>query len=95
MGGISFDPTITLGGIISILGTGAAGFAIYYGLKSDIRMLSFRMGEVEKITMHISVVMTQMAVQNSRLDHQAERMNRIDRRLDGFSKGEGFIVNND
>lgn len=95
MAGIVFDPTITLGGIIGLLGTGAAGLAIYYGLKSDIRMLLFRMEAVEKVTMHISVVMTQMAVQNNRLDQQAERMNRLDNRLDGFSKGEGFVIQKD
>lgn len=90
--GISFDPTISLGTILSIVGYGGAGLAFVLWLKSDIRMLAFRMGEVEKVTMHISVVMTQVAIQNNRLDNQGERMNRLDARLDGFAKGEGMIT---
>lgn len=93
--GLTFDPSISLGTVISILGYGGAGLAFVLWLKADIRMLSFRMQEVEKVTLHVSVVMTQIAVQNNRLDLQAERMNRIDVRLDGFSKGEGFIVKRD
>lgn len=90
--GVNFDPTISLGTIISILGYGGAGLAFVLWLKSDIRMLAFRMGEVEKVTMHVSVVMTQIAVQSNRLDQQADRMNRLDTRLDGMARGEGFIV---
>lgn len=92
MAGIAFDPTINLGTILGLLGYCGAGLAFVLWLKSDIRMLAFRMQEVEKVTMHVSVVMTQIAVQGNRLDLQADRMNRLDVRLDQFSKGEGFIV---
>lgn len=93
--GLTFDPTINLGAIVSIIVYGGAGLAFVLWLKSDIKLLSFRMESVEKVTMHLSVVITQQAVQNNRLDQQAERMNRLDRRLDGLSRGEGFIVSRD
>lgn len=95
MAGITFDPVINLGTLISVAASGGAGLAFVLWLKADIRMLSFRMGEVEKVTMHVTVVMTQVAVQTARLDQQADRMNRLDTRLDGFAKGEGFIVRKD
>lgn len=90
--GLNFDPTINIGTIFAVLAGIGSGIAFVMWIKSDIKMLAFRMGEVEKVTMHLSVVITQQAVQNTRLDLQAERMNRLDRRVDGLSRGEGFIT---
>lgn len=89
---VSIDWSISVGNILTVLLLGVGAIKAYYRLQGDIRMLKhdFRnleqaqAGMTEALGTLVSAV-TQIAVQQSRLDH-------IEQDLSDLKRGEGFIL---
>lgn len=77
--------------IVSLVGT-----AIVYAFKSGrfagvIYSMQQEIKEMKEVAKAMSQVVTNMAVQNNRLDTAAERLNVMDKKIEDLRRGDGYI----
>lgn len=98
---MTFDPTLSLGNLLTILVMGVGGLFFLTSMKAQVEVLIERLRNYEEIfkTVHvrldkiefsitaISALLTKSAVQEERLDNQDKRMNEFARRLNEFESG--------
>jgi hypothetical protein len=82
---VTFDWTITLGNLISIIGFIGLGTAVFYGMRSDIAMLSARVGGVEADLNKIDESLKPIVKIFVEIARQDERMSSMDRRLNDLA----------
>lgn len=82
---MTFEWTITLGNLLSIIGFFAAGFTVFYGMRSDIRMLDQRIGTVEGDLTKIDESLKQIVKIFVEMARQDERMSAMDRRMNDLA----------
>ncbi len=95
---LEFSHNITLGeGFVGLSGlcTAAAFLFRKGGEMAKLRMAVdnalLEIADVKKEVSKIGQILTQVAVQNERMDNMGQRMNMMDRRYDELRRGQGFI----
>lgn len=86
------DWTISLGNILTVLSILFFGSGFYWKQLIDSKIFKEDIVEIKSDLKILNKVITDLAIQSSRLDSHVERLNRMDRRMDDFSHGRGFIV---
>ena len=76
------DWTISLGNILTVLGFAGSGIAFVAMMRSDMRLLSYRVGELESAVKTLAHTNGQLLAITTRLSGQDERINMISRRMD-------------
>lgn len=89
------DWTIRLGDVLVFVGLLATLFLFVtriggYVYSNEVMMKDIT--ELKSAIRDITRVLTEVAVQKTRLDAQAERQNLLERRLEDLRHGRGFIV---
>ncbi len=95
---IDFSHTITTGEIVvsvSALCT-AASFLFRKGgstarLEMAVERALEEITELKKEISQVGLILTQVAVQNERMDNMARRQNMIDQQMSDMRRGQGFI----
>lgn len=75
---MSFDTTITLGNVLTMITMGGSVYFFIMTMKSDLRLLSARLTSVEVNMTQVTVALVQLAKQEARLDAHADRISRIE-----------------
>ncbi len=86
---IRFGDLLVIGSLI--------GSILYYAFQSgkftqSILTMKQDIIELNEFAKSMGKTLTQMAVQHSRLDAQAERLNVLDKRIEDLRHGDGFIA---
>lgn len=86
-----FDWTINMGNILAVLFYVAGGLGVFYGMKSDIRVLRHDIRHIEEKQivlnesfLQLGKILTQVAVQDTRLGM-------IEKYVDELRHGKGYI----
>lgn len=82
------DWTISLGHIIQLFGFLLGGIGFGFMLKADIRLLSQRVANLEKITQQIGEVLTTLARQDERLAGLSTRILHIEEYINRIRNGK-------
>lgn len=82
---------ISLGSLLTVLSVMGVGFGFYYQTLYDSRRFKSDINEIKTDLKVLNKIIADLAVQTSRLDNQAERLNRFDARLDELRHGKGFV----
>lgn len=82
---------ISLGSLLTIIAVLTTAVGFYYQTLYDSRTFKASIAEIKTDLKVLNKLITDIALQNQRLDNQGERINRIDARLDDMSHGRGFI----
>ena len=69
----------------------AGGYAMLVRNDTMIKGIREELSEMEKEMKSLASVLTQIAVQTTRIDLMGERLNIIDRRVDEMRHGQGFV----
>lgn len=88
------DWNIRFGDLLVVASMGGAG--IVYAFRSGrfaetVTSMQKEIKELKEITKAIAAVVTAQAVHTTRLDNQGERLNILDKRVEGLRRGHGFI----
>lgn len=96
--GLTFDSTITIGNIVETLSVAIGGFLVIVRMGGDIRVMKADMshlkGTVSALTSafdKLGTILTQVAVQDTRLAGLAEDNRRLETRIDELAHGRGFV----
>lgn len=94
----SFDWTVKFGDILVVLGLLVTSGSFLFRKGGDLQKLQMavktaleEIGQLKQEVSKIGHILTQVAVQNERLDNIGQRMNMMDRRTDELRRGQGFI----
>jgi type II secretory pathway component PulJ len=94
---INVDWTISIGNIITVVILSLGALSAYYQLKGDFRVLNQQVTgltmvqeEINTTLGTLTTVLTQLAVQEVRLNGQDHRFARLEKDLDDLRAGEGF-----
>ncbi len=89
---ITFDPTISLGSIITAVAMLIGGIGFVWAMRGDIKLLaasldfqSKRLEKVENSMNKVTEILVDVAAQGARLDGH-------DKLLDDLRRGEGYIL---
>lgn len=85
------DWTISLGNIFTIAFMLFVAVGFYWRQIYDSKEFKEDISDIKIDLKGLNRVITELALQNQRLDNFTERLNRMDIRLDEFSHGKGFI----
>jgi hypothetical protein len=77
-----FDWTISLGNLITVFGFAMSGIIFVMLMRTDIRLLSQRVGAVEKVMENVVEASLELAKQGAALKVVEDRINAISRRVD-------------
>lgn len=89
------DWTVNLGNMLVI--AGLFGSLIIYAFRSGrfaqtIAAMKEDIVEMKEVSKELSRIITSMAVQTSRMDSAAERVNLLDKRIEELRKGNGWVT---
>ncbi len=85
------DWTISLGNIGTVVAIVFVGGGFYWQQVLDSRRFKLDIVEIKTDLKILNKVITDIALQNQRIDNQAERLNRLDSRIDELRHGKGYI----
>lgn len=88
---IQFEPVLNFGTLIAIAAVVFTGIGFYYITKSDMANLKMNVVEIKNDIRILNKVITEVAVQDKRLDIQAEQLNQIRQELIDLRHGRGFV----
>lgn len=78
--------------VASMIGTMLALAVRTGGVHKTIDFMQREIQELKTTTGKIAEVLVSLAVQDSRLNAQSERLNTLDRRIEDLRRGDGFIA---
>ena len=88
---MTFDWTISLGNLLTVLGFGASGVAFVAMMRTDLKLVGQRIGQVEVrvdaiegVLRDISNALNTMARTQGSVNEMEKRIDAISRRLDDF-----------
>lgn len=84
---------ISLGNLLTCISIIFAGSSFYWKQLYDSKSFKIDITEIKAELKVLGKIITDIALQNQRLDNQGERINRIDQHIDEIRRGEGFIRN--
>jgi hypothetical protein len=82
---------ISLGSLLTICTILFAGLGFYFQTLYDSKTFRVDISEIKTDLRVLNKVIADLAVQTSRLDNQADRLNRLDVRIDELRHGKGFV----
>jgi len=89
----AFDPSVSVGNILTILAVVGSVITLVYNMKNDIVIVKNDIFHLQKSQealaeafAQLGKILTQVAVQDSRL-------NMIEKKIDELSHGKGFVAN--
>lgn len=88
---VTFNPEVTLGAILTVLSMLFIAAGFYFQTSYDSRRFKSDIQDIKTDLKILNKLVTDIALQNQRLDAQAERLNRLDSRIDELRHGKGFI----
>lgn len=95
---MNIDFTITVGNIIEIMTIAGGGLLVVLRMGGDLRNMKYDMTHMKSQVQTLSgafdklgTILTKVAVQDTRLTGLEEDKRRLERRLDEFAHGRGFI----
>lgn len=94
-GGLGLESILKIAEIVAVAGTGTGLFFKIGRVTERFEMIGKQQAkeitEIKNEVRAFGVVLTDVAVQKTRLDSQGERLNLLDRRYDELRHGEGFV----
>lgn len=88
---VTFNPEITAGALITIASILFVATGFYWQTLNDSRRFKSDITDIKMDLKTLNKVITDLAIQTTRLDTQGERINRLDARIDELRHGKGFI----
>lgn len=92
------DPTVSIGNLIQILVIVMGGVSVFFALRSDVRVIRHdmnnlreRQDSLNEAFKQLGDILRQVAVQDTRLVAQEERIGRLENTIEGLRRGEGWI----
>lgn len=76
---MTFDPTVSLGNVIALLGFVLGGMAAFYGMQSKLEALMARIDGMEKHLGKLTDVIVADARHEARLDSLEQRVTRLEK----------------
>ena len=80
---MTVDWSINIGNILTIVGFIGGGLFLFAAMRGDISAMAQRLAAVESAVGKLSDILVAMATASTRLDSHAERLERLERLLDG------------
>ena len=87
-----FENTLSIGNILTIAFIIFSIGGFYWKSSYDAILFRETLGEIKTEIKELHFVVVDLATQKQRLDSQAERLNRLDARLDQLREGKGYIL---
>lgn len=98
MSGVGFEWTVRFGDVLTMGGAAVVALGIFYrrgaadgGLLEKVDDTLKELSDVKEELKGLAKVITEQAVQQTRLDEQSRRMNRIEQNIDDLRRGKGYI----
>lgn len=82
---------ISLGNLLTSVSILFIGAGFYWQTLYDSKVFKRDILDIKTDLKVLNKLVTDIALQNQRLDNQGERLNNIDRHIDEMRRGEGFI----
>lgn len=89
---MAFDPTISLGSLLTAVSVALGAIAFIWTMKSDIKGLDGRVGRIEETIAKVTETLVQLARQEARQDGLESRIGRAERQIDDLARGEGYVL---
>lgn len=88
---MTFEWTISIGAILSVMSVVFATGIFYAFTKSGIDTLRVNVSDIQSEMRMLREVVTSMAVQTERINNLSGRVERVEGVLDDLKRGKGFI----
>ena len=80
---MTFDWTLDIGTALTIAGIIGGGLYLVSMMRADLRSMGTRMGSLELVVGRLADAMAEVAAQKERLDGHSNRLDRLERQVDG------------
>jgi cell division protein FtsB len=87
-----FEWVFSAGSITTIAFILFASIGFYWKTTYDVLLFRETLDEIKSEIKELHVVVVDLATQKQRLDSQADRLNRLDARIDQLREGKGYIL---
>lgn len=95
----NFEWTVKFGDLLVLFGALVTAGAFLFRKGGDLQKLQMAvttsLSEITELKQEVSKIgnlLTQVAVQNERLDNMGQRMNMMDHRYDELRRGQGYVI---
>lgn len=88
---VTFNPEISYGAVFTVISVLFMGIGVYYQNFYDNKRFKSDIGDIKIDLKILNKLVTDIALQNQRLDNQGERLNRLENHLDEMRHGKGFV----
>jgi len=95
---VTFDTTISIGNIAEVVSIILGGILVVFRMGGDIRVMKADMSNLKDTVNALTgafdklgTILTQVAVQDTRIAGQADDVRRLEARIDELAHGRGFV----